>query len=304
MPDQIQNEATLLSNLVVGATGNTTVQDIRNIVVSAQAGLAGGGIGPALITGATGATGAGVTGATGASGVAGGAGATGATGPQGATGPSGAAFPYATSTNETIFTNDGEKIFGTDSAGNFILQNIAGQNVIGVDANGNPYLNGADGSVGGGFSFDSKLQITDPNDPSDKFCQFANGRVGVIQSAGFGADPFNTPFGLIDSAGNMLMSGFANFGSQNNPTREVSLDTTGSSVYLSFNQNGIEQSVVGTEPGVRPWLVYDPTVDDYILSSDTSGNISISRGLGVTQTVTCEAVTTGQASLDLSLIHI
>jgi len=97
MPDVVKTQSELLALMVVGATGATTVQTLRDFVVSTTAGVAGGGVGPALITGATGATGPqgatgaassvpGATGATGAAGSAGSAGATGATGPAGSAG--------------------------------------------------------------------------------------------------------------------------------------------------------------------------------------------------------------------------
>lgn len=233
--DQVQDEATLLSNLVVGATGNTTVQDIRNIVVSAQAGLAGGGIGPALITGATGPTGptgVGTQGATGPQGATG-------VGSTGATGPAGAGFPYEVSPDQVLFKANGTEIFGVDSTENLLLRSADDENAA---------------VIGSG------------------------GQVGIYSAAKFGGDPFNSPNGVIDSAGNMLMSGQTTFGSQNAPTRTVSVDGSGS-VYLSFNQSGVEQSVVGCEPLVRPFLAYDSSLGVYVISSDSSGLISMPNGI-------------------------
>lgn len=88
MADVVQNETEILAELVIGCDHCITAQVFRDVIVSITAGAAGGGIGPALITGATGpvgATGASSTGATGP------VGSTGATGPQAATGPTGPA---------------------------------------------------------------------------------------------------------------------------------------------------------------------------------------------------------------------
>ncbi len=124
MPDQVLNQAQLLNGMIVGATGATLVQTLRNFVLSTTAGASGGGVGPALTVGATGATGASSTGATGATGAAstvpGATGSTGATGAAstipGATGATGAASTVPGATGSTGATGAASSVPGATGA--------------------------------------------------------------------------------------------------------------------------------------------------------------------------------------------
>ncbi len=107
MADVVKTQSELLAGMVVGATGATIVQTLRNFVVSTTAGVAGGGVGPVLVTGATGATGP--QGSTGATGINGATGATGSQGGQGDTGPGGnAGAPGATGATGSGGTSGGQ----------------------------------------------------------------------------------------------------------------------------------------------------------------------------------------------------
>lgn len=87
--------------------------------------------------------------------------------------------------------------------------------------------------------------------------------------------------------GKMIVNSSGNVGiGLTNPSRRLSIDAAGN-VYMSFNESGTEISAIGCEPGVRPWLVFDPNLPAYTIFSDMSGNIGITNGLGIgTTTIT------------------
>jgi hypothetical protein len=73
-------------------------------------------------------------------------------------------------------------------------------------------------------------------------------------------------------------NGLAYFGNQVgigtvSPTRDFSIqDFSNGNIYQSFMQSGSEVSVIGSEPGDKPFLVFDPNISQYTFSTDTSGN--------------------------------
>lgn len=99
---------------------------------------------------------------------------------------------------------------------------------------------------------------------------------GVISSSG-GATP---SLQQVTDVGNTTTDSVT-IGTTNTPTRNLSVDGAGN-VYMSFNQAGAETYAVGSEPGVRPYLIYDTGLGQYTLSADTSGNINIPNQLSFT----------------------
>ena len=70
-----------------------------------------------------------------------------------------------------------------------------------------------------------------------------------------------------------------NIGTVNSPTRQLSLDVASGNAYFSFNQAGTEVSAIGSEPGSKPFLVYDSTLSLNTLYQDTSGNLVNAKNL-------------------------
>lgn len=96
----------------------------------------------------------------------------------------------------------------------------------------------------------------------------------VSGSGGSGGNPFDQSLNTTDSPSLTALT----LGVATAPTRQLTINGN-SNQYLSFNQNEAETYVIGSEPGSKELLFYNPTNTTYTFYADTNDDFHIERNL-------------------------